>query len=691
MDAALSRFARLSELFAVLADALSEEDVVAAVLEQGLEVLGCSGGFVSLAAPDGSELRLVGQRGHADEVAQRWNRIPLDARVPAAAAYRSGERIVVGTIEERDLHFPDLTGPMEERVSVTVPLRGRGGVLGAIGFSYAAGGLGDAAGPAMSEQDSAYTDALADHCAAAIERSRLFAESAAARAAAERSADRATLLQDVTSDLAQARTARRVAEVLVHKGVGAAEGQAGWVSLLNREGTMLELAAEAGFPTATVDRFRLLDLAGDEAPVRWLHGGVPLWLESAEAVGAAYPEIEETHRASGLEAVAVLPLVVQGRSVGFLAIDFTAPRTFDADERALLETLAKLCSQALERVRLYEELGSRANAAAVLERIGEGVFQLDSFGRILIWNPAAAAITGIPADQAIGRRIDQVLPGWQRLAASRDAASFALGGRELWLSFSTVEYPEGAVYAFRDLTEERALEEARRDFVATASHELRTPLSAVYGAARTLQKRTLAEERRVELISLIESESARLAAILDELLLASRLDARALTLQPVPCDAGRLVREVVELARERVPEGVELHLGAGVAAGADAIGCLADPDRLRQVLVNLVDNAIKYSPGGGRVDVAVGAAAGGAVRIVVADRGLGIPAAERDRIFEKFYRLDPSLTRGVGGTGLGLYICRQLVQGMGGRIGVDGRDGDGGSLFWVELPGATLG
>ena len=679
MDAALHRFARLSELTALLADVLSEEEVVAAVLDQGFEVLGASGGFVVLPTADGSELRLVGSRGFADGIAERWRRIPLEAGVPAATAYLSGQPVVLESQEQRDRLFPELAGgPMDDRVTLTLPLRGHGGTLGSIGFAF-----GHQA--PLTEYELVYADALADHCASAIERSQLFAQTVAARAAAERSADRAALLQKVTSDLAQARTPRRVAEVLVNEGVVAADAQGGWVSLLNGDGTLLELVAEAGFSTRTVERYGSLAAELPSAPMTWLRGLVPRWFESAAALVEAHPEFLDRHAESGFEAVAILPLVVRGKGVGFLAINFVAPRQFGDDERALLQTLATLCSQALERAQLYDELGARANAAAVLERIGEGVLQLDRSGRVLIWNPAAARITGIAAEDALGRPIGLVLAGWERVGGGeperpRESLRFDLSGRELWLSFSAVQYPDGAVYAFRDLTEERALEVARRDFVATASHELRTPLSSVYGAARTLLRRTLDEARRTELLSLIVDESSRLSAILDELLLASSLDAGALTLRVVPCDAAALARGVVELARERAPEVIELAF----AADPPEAGCLADPDRLRQVLVNLVDNAIKYSPVGGRVEVAV-TAADGLVRIAVADRGLGIPVAERERIFEKFYRLDPSLTRGVGGTGLGLFICRQLVRGMGGRIGVDGRS-DGGSVFAVELP-----
>jgi signal transduction histidine kinase len=146
------------------------------------------------------------------------------------------------------------------------------------------------------------------------------------------------------------------------------------------------------------------------------------------------------------------------------------------------------------------------------------------------------------------------------------------------------------------------------------------------------------------------------------------------------CDGVAIARGVIDAARHYIPPSIEL----AVSAPENAPPIAADADKARQVLTNLVDNAVKYSPDGGRVEVDV-SIAGPRLRFTVRDQGLGIPPAEHRRIFEKFYRLDPDLTRGVGGTGLGLYISRELLERMGGRIWVES-SGRGGSTFVAELP-----
>jgi signal transduction histidine kinase len=260
-------------------------------------------------------------------------------------------------------------------------------------------------------------------------------------------------------------------------------------------------------------------------------------------------------------------------------------------------------------------------------------------------------------------------------------------GDERWASVSAVAFPDGTVYALRDMTAEHELERTRSDFVATASHELRTPLAAVYGAARTLRRHgSLDEEEQRAFLEIVETESERLAQIVNQMLLAGQLGAGDVQVVAEACDAGEVVRGVVESAALRAPEAISLRVTGG--DGLPLVSC--DRNKLRQVLVNLVENAVKYSPDGGPVEVRVSRGDRG-VLWAVSDRGLGIPPSERRRVFEKFYRLDPNMTRGIGGTGLGLYICRELVRRLDGRIWVEdnpqGGNGEArGSTFFVEIP-----
>jgi signal transduction histidine kinase len=337
--------------------------------------------------------------------------------------------------------------------------------------------------------------------------------------------------------------------------------------------------------------------------------------------------------------------------------------------------------------------------ARVLDHVDRGVFLIDQSGVITYWNPAAQAITGLARDAVIGRPADQALPGWEAIGpevpvsavpgpGSLEAKTLPLDidGRELWISISGVLYEDGIVYAFRNLTEERALDELKGEFVATVSHELRTPLAAIYGAAQTLRRVdiSLSEENRERLIDVIASESERLTRIAEDILLANSIDSGRLALEPGHLDAEQLAGDVVEEIRGLFADRDDIAID--LVASDRMAPIISDGDKLRQVLINLLDNAVKYSPDGGRIEVRV-EQNGSGVRFAVRDEGLGIPRAEQQRIFGKFYRLDPQLTRGVGGTGLGLYICRELVRRMEGRLTVQSAEGLG-STFVVDLPAA---
>ena len=431
-----------------------------------------------------------------------------------------------------------------------------------------------------------------------------------------------------------------------------------------------------------------------------LRTGKPLLLPDLQAEAEAMSHDAKHARAirriantSGL----VAPLIARGRTLGTISLGTIEgqPR-FDESDLAMGMELARRISLALDNARLFSEAQERAHAAEALEYVDDGVILVDEAGIVRLWNPTAAISLRRPAVEAVGRPIAELLGDWQSLQSRIPVASepqaggasrqqtlpVEVQGEERWLSISAVRFPAGTVYAFRDVTDERAVEQMKTDFVSTVSHELRTPLAAIYGAAMTLRRRDVVveEAQRDRLLEVVSSEADRLARIVNDILWASRLESGRMSIAIERCDAAAIAVEVVDVLRSRAPEGIEVAVRK--ARGLPQVA--ADPDKLRQILTNLIDNAIKYSPDGGRVEVELGRS-GGRVRFRVTDEGLGIPPAEQDRIFEKFFRLDPNLTRGVGGTGLGLYISRELVTRMNGRIWVDS-DGRTGSVLLPRAP-----
>jgi PAS domain S-box-containing protein len=400
----------------------------------------------------------------------------------------------------------------------------------------------------------------------------------------------------------------------------------------------------------------------------------------------------------GVVSLICVPIASRGRPLGALTLARSAHGPeYGADELALAEDLAARIGTAIDRAGLYLEVEERADAARVLTYVADAVLLLDRADVVRLWNPAAESITGIASGAVLGRPPAEVIPGWREAVDSIPVSTSPTPGHpevmipieiehgERWIAISGVKFFGGTVYAFRDVTEGRQLEELKADFIATASHELRTPLAAVYGAAQTLLRHDFAldESGRDRFVSLIAEESERLGRIVNEILLANQLDSGRVDLGSEPFDPAELVERAVEAARAHAPPEISVE-----PVVPDSVPLVAaDRDKVRQVIVNLIENAMKYSPDGGRIEVGLqtGQADEETVIFYVKDEGIGIPSNELARIFEKFYRLDPQMTRGVGGTGLGLYICSELVHRMGGNIWVESSEGEG-STFLLELP-----
>jgi PAS domain S-box-containing protein len=519
-----------------------------------------------------------------------------------------------------------------------------------------------------------------------------------ARAAAERSGARLAVLAEASQTLASTldyeSTLASLASLLVPR-------FADWyaVDILDDDGIFRRLAVVHADPTKSkwAEKSRDLyppDLQEAEGTGRAARTGEAVLYRTISDELLASSTKDSSHyeilHELGMESAMVVPLTAAGRTFGGLMLVSSDPsRLYNEDDLEFAKHLGRRAAVAVDNARLYRAAEERARAAIVVEHVADGVLLVDQSGIIRLWNPAAEQITGLAAAETLGRSTVDVFSGWETIAdlAMRgeprpQTQPVEINGRELWLSITAVAFEGGTVFAFRDLTAERAVEKLKSDFVSTVSHELRTPLAAIYGAALTLRREDvrLGEPQRSGLLEVIASESDRLARIVNDILWASRLESGTMQTTIEKCDGLEIARSIVDAARHYIPPNIQLTIKTPKKAPLVA----ADPDKARQVLTNLVDNAVKYSPDGGKVRVEV-SIEGAHLRYAVRDEGLGVPPAEHRRIFEKFYRLDPDLTRGVGGTGLGLYISRELLKRMGGRIWVEA-SGSGGSTFVAELP-----
>ena len=259
-----------------------------------------------------------------------------------------------------------------------------------------------------------------------------------------------------------------------------------------------------------------------------------------EALAAAANDEEhfEALKQLGFTTAIVVPLETSGRVIGAMTLVRTEGANYgDADLR-VAEELGRRAAVAIENARNFERAQARAHASQALEYVGDGVFLTDAEGVIRLWNPAAAELTGLEAQAVVGLTIPEALPGWPdaQEGGRPQTSPVEVNGRELWLSISRVDFGEGTVYAFRDLTDDRALELLQSDFISTVSHELRTPLAAIYGAAMTVRRGGPGiDERRGELLDVISAEAERLAQ--DD-------QRRALGQQARVRDAARLDREL---------------------------------------------------------------------------------------------------------------------------------------------------
>ena len=539
----------------------------------------------------------------------------------------------------------------------------------------------------FDDADVALAERLRVAAAAAVERVQL-------EEAERRASTTARELQRVGALLAADLDPRAVLRQIVAQAVSLLGADACALRLLEEDELVLRAAEGAPVESLGGERLPVSDVLAAEV----LATSRPVALVDLAADGRLSPD--DPVLLAGFASWAGAPIAsADGGVQGMLAIFGRHPRRLRDDEVEALAAFANSASVALRNALLFEAVADEKDrVAAILGRVADAIVATDADGRVVLWNAAAEQITQIPERRALNRVLAELLSSElgdadgsaQRLLAGAGAIAtevrLSRAGQELWLSVTAADMSggdgrPGRVLAMRDISEVRALEQLKSDFVATVSHELRTPLTSIYGFAETLLREdaSFGEEDRASFVRYIASETERLNRLVESLLSAARLETGAVGLQLSPVDVAAVARDVASWAGARS----EQHKLALVLPPGGALAD-ADADRVRQVLINLIDNAIKYSPDGGTVTVRVRKRRR-VVELRVSDEGIGISERDQRNLFQKFFRVDAAMSRGIRGIGLGLYLVRGFVTAMGGRIWVESEQGKG-STFVVELP-----
>ena len=661
-----------------LAEPLSQTATLDAVANAASIALGASSAAVLMPEGQGLALAATYELPEAVEDLLRAG-IPESARVLEDCA-RERRVLAAPTIADDDRFADAWRGPVADAglgsllaIPVDPPRREEGG-LALVFFAEPR---------SFSDDDLELAQRLAGAARGALERSELFEGERTSRALSQQ-------LARMGSQLAAELDPAAVLDELVQQAP----------ALLATDACSIRVVEDDQLIVTAVHGEGLEGTLGFRAPTTaWLAGDViqshtPIVL--ADAGADARLLADDPALNAGYRGYLGVPLVGPETGIqGVLAVYSHRARAWREEEVEALSALAGNASAVLTNAELYQSVAlERERSYAILANIADGIVAVDRDGHVVLWNTAAEQITGVPAAAALGRTPYEVL---HRDLASEDESTLGerlvairRGADEVYLSLTEAVMRDptggvsGRIFAFRDVSAERLVEQMKSDFVSTVSHELRAPLTSIYGFAETLLRRDVlfGEEERQTFLGYVASEAQRLTGIVDTLLSVARLDAGDLQVEVSPIDVRSVVSEVVASIEAAAAAAGNGHRFV-VDVPDEPLAAAADHEKLRQILANLVENAVKFSPAGGTVTVGA-RRAGAAVEVRVVDEGVGIPAGEREHIFRKFHRVE-SRGRDRRGTGLGLFIARGLVSAMGGRIWVDSDEGRGSS-FAFELP-----
>jgi signal transduction histidine kinase len=495
--------------------------------------------------------------------------------------------------------------------------------------------------------------------------------------------------------------------------------EAGAICLVDHESSELVMQVYEGYPPDVLET----DLRGNPRQ-RWslergLAGRVAC-SGRAMLVRDVSQEPELRLTAAHLRAELAVPICIGSHVLAVLVLDSPRSAAFGDEELAFVSTLCERAAQPLHRAMTYQEwVETSTQLGQVFTSLPTGLALLDMNGRLLRANPAWAITWGLneheePAPFHVP--LDLMTELLHRLREPMQLSEFCARGQDRpdqvhMQTLHLVSPPQelqvfsvptrdsldrltGRLWMVSDITHEHEVERLKSEFVSVVSHELRTPLTSILGYTELLLARSFAPNEQKQFVQTVYDQAAHLSKLVEDLLSLSRLDSGNLKLSRWKVSIHQLVGELTSQLGELSHHRLVFHSSATLPP------VYIDRDKVKQVLFNLLTNAIKYSPAGGEVDLHIqtaGAAdlppdhpAGQWLKVSVRDQGIGIAPDELPRIWDRFYRVDNTNTRRIGGTGLGLSIARALVELHGGRIDVESEPGQG-SVFWFTLPLAERG